>query len=69
MLIKGTGGKFKELNLGGTLVREGTRNISQAINVTQDEEIILKNLIDSGVIVEIKQIPSDVSLMAKDLLN
>lgn len=68
-LIKGTGDKFKELNLGGTLVREGTRNISQVVNVTQEEELILKNLIDLGIKVEIKQIPSDTSLMAKDLLN
>lgn len=66
-LIKGTG-KFNELNLGGIKQREGTRNISKAINVTQEEELILKDLIESGVTVEIRQIPNDQKILAKNVL-
>ena len=30
--------EIKEINLGGMKVRENTRNISKAINITPDEE-------------------------------
>ena len=66
-LIRGTE-KFKELNLGGIKKREGTKNISKAINITQEEEIILKELIDLGIVVEIRQIPNDPKLLAKNIL-
>ncbi|MFR1926701.1 MAG: PTS sugar transporter subunit IIB [Clostridium paraputrificum] len=67
-LIKGTD-KFKVLNLGGIKSREGTRNISKAINVTLEEEETLKELIKLGVEVEIRQIPNDQKILAKNLLN
>lgn len=67
-LIKGTD-KFKVLNLGGIKAREGTRNISKAINVTQEEEETLKELINLGVEVEIRQIPNDQKIMAKSVLK
>ncbi|MGL5312536.1 MAG: PTS sugar transporter subunit IIB [Peptostreptococcaceae bacterium] len=66
-LIKGTD-KFNELNLGGIKQREGTRNISKAINVTPEEELMLKDLINSGVTVEIRQIPNDQKILAKNVL-
>lgn len=67
-LIKGTD-KFKVLNLGGIKAREGTRNISKAINVTPEEEETLKELINLGVEVEIRQIPNDQKIMAKSVLK
>lgn len=67
-LIKGTD-KFKVLNLGGIKAREGTRNISKAINVTPKEEEILKELINLGIEVEIRQIPNDQKIMAKTVLK
>ena len=67
-LIKGTD-KFKVLNLGGIKAREGTRNISKAINVTQEEEEALKELINLGVEVEIRQLPNDQKIMAKSVLK
>lgn len=66
-LIEGTD-KFNELNLGGIKQREGTRNISKAINVTPEEELMLKDLINSGVTVEIRQIPNDQKILAKNVL-
>ncbi|BFK80822.1 PTS sugar transporter subunit IIB [Clostridium baratii] len=67
-LIKGTS-KFKVLNLGGIKSREGTRNISKAINVTPKEEEMLKELIKLGVEVEIRQIPNDQKILAESVLN
>lgn len=66
-LVKGTT-KFESINLGGIKSREGTRNISKAINITPEEEETLKKLIESGIIVEIRQIPNDQKILAKDVL-
>ena len=67
-LAKGTN-KFTEINLGGIKSREGTRNISKAIKVTPEEEETLKELINSGIIVEIRQIPNDQKILAQNVLK
>ena len=67
-LIKGTK-RFEVLNLGGIKSREGTRNISKAINVTPKEEETLKDLIKLGVEVEIRQIPNDQKILAESVLS
>ena len=55
--------------LGGIKSREGTRNISKAINVTPKEEETLKELIKLGVEVEIRQIPNDQKILAESVLS
>ena len=67
-LVKGTD-KFDVINLGGIKAREGTKNISKAINITQEEEETLKELINSGVTVEIRQIPNDQKILAENVLH
>ena len=56
--------EIKEINLGGMKVREGTRNISKAINVTPEEEELIKELVDKGIEVEIRQVPADKKVAA-----
>ena len=46
---------IRALNLGG-------RNISKAMNVTPEEEDILKNLVDKGVDVTIQMVPEDTAV-------
>ncbi|WEV43255.1 PTS sugar transporter subunit IIB [Lactobacillus sp. ESL0684] len=58
-LIKGTQGKIKGLNLGGTKPREGTKNYSKTINLTDTEAEQLVNLQNDGVDVWIQQVPSE----------
>ncbi|MBO0422558.1 PTS sugar transporter subunit IIB [Enterococcus plantarum] len=58
--------EIKHINLGGMKVREGTRNISKAINITPDEEQLVKELVNEGVNVEIKQVPNDKKVAALD---
>ena len=67
-LIKGTS-KFKSLNLGGIKAREGTKNISKAININQDEERILKSLIEDGILIEIRQVPNDNKILVNNILD
>lgn len=61
-------GLIKGITLGGVKSREGTRQISKAVFTTHDEEKLLKEIINDGVAVEIRQVPSDPVLYAKDVL-
>lgn len=51
--------EITRLNLGGTKAKEGTKNISKAINVTEEEERMLKELAKNNISVEIQQVPTD----------
>ena len=50
---------LKKLNLGGTKATSETRNISKAMNITSEEEGILKDLVQTGVDVSIQMVPED----------
>jgi fructoselysine and glucoselysine-specific PTS system IIB component len=58
-LIEGTGTTITALNLGGTKQREGTKNFSKAINLTEDEVQELNDLKENGVDVSIQMVPGD----------
>ena len=64
-LIKETGA-FKELNLGGTKATSETRNVSKAVNLSQDEEKLLDELVSNGIEIEIRQVPNDKKLLYID---
>lgn len=66
VLIHGCG--LKALNLGGTKATAQTRNISKAMNVTEEETEILKALIAEGVDVTIQMVPDDSALKAEKVL-
>ena len=50
---------IQALNLGGTKATDATRNISKAVNITSEEEQILKELVADGVDVTIQMVPED----------
>jgi fructoselysine and glucoselysine-specific PTS system IIB component len=60
--------EIKKINLGGVKPREGTRQISKVMNVSQEEEEMLKDLIKNGIEVEIRRVPNDKKLLAKNVL-
>ena len=47
------------INLGGIKAREGSRNISKAINVLPEEIALLQELTQAGTEIEIRQVPGD----------
>lgn len=59
--------EIQQINLGGTKVREGTRNISKAVNITDYEVDQLKQLADNGVEIEIRQVPMDKKIRFNDI--
>lgn len=50
---------FTSLNLGGTRPSENTKQIDKTIHVSSEDENLLTQLIEKGVEVEIRQLPSD----------
>lgn len=57
--------KIASINLGGTKVREGTRNVSKVINLTAEEEDLLEELQKENVEIEIRQVPNDKKIIYK----
>ncbi len=58
-LIRATQGKVCSLNLGGTKPREGTKNYSKTINLTDTEADLLTGLQQDGIEIYIQQVPSE----------
>ena len=52
-------GEIKSINLGGIKAKEGSKNISKAINLLPTEIEQLQQLVGKGVEVEIRQVPND----------
>ncbi|WP_276085494.1 PTS sugar transporter subunit IIB [Klebsiella quasipneumoniae] len=50
---------IKSINLGGISGKEGSKNISKAINLLPEEIEQLQQLVGKGVEVEIRQVPND----------
>lgn len=66
-LCKGTT-SIKALNLGGTKATLETRSLSKAVNVTEQETALLKELINDGIDVEIQMVPQDTAIKAEKVL-
>ncbi|MBS4535583.1 PTS sugar transporter subunit IIB [Clostridium sp. D2Q-14] len=61
--------EIKKVNLGGIKSKEGTRNISKAINLLPEEEKLIKDMLDEGVEVEIRQVPGDKKINASSIIK
>lgn len=51
--------EIKSINLGGIKAKEGSRNISKAVNLLPDEIARLNELVGQGIEIEIRQVPND----------
>lgn len=60
--------EIDHINLGGTKPAEGTKQISKAINVTNDDESKLKELVNQGCEIEIRQVPNDKKELYKEMM-
>ncbi|MBU5213368.1 MULTISPECIES: PTS sugar transporter subunit IIB [Heyndrickxia] len=60
--------EIKQVNLGGVKAKEGTRNISKAVNLLPEEEELVKKMVGQGVEVEIRQVPNDKKIFAQNVL-
>jgi len=61
--------EITHINLGGMKSREGTHNITKAVNLLPAEEKEIKDLIKNGVEVELRQVPGDTPIPAQKLIK
>lgn len=59
---------IKSINLGGAKKKPGYRQISQAIYIGEEEEKAIREMMDRGLEVEIRQLAADSKVLAKSVL-
>ncbi len=60
--------EIKSVNFGGLRAKEGAKSISKAIAVTEDDIVLMKELLDKGIELEIRQVPADSKQMLAGLI-
>ena len=51
--------EIRSINFGGIRAKEGAKLISKAVAVTDEDVVIIKELLQRGLELEIRQVPSD----------
>lgn len=51
--------EIRSINFGGVRAKEGAKLISKAVAVTDEDVIIIKELLERGIELEVRQVPSD----------
>jgi fructoselysine/glucoselysine PTS system EIIB component len=60
--------EIQSVNFGGIRMKEGAKLISKAIAVSDEDITVIKNMLQKGLELEIRQVPTDKKIMIKDLL-
>ena len=60
--------EIKSVNFGGLRTKEGAKLISKAIAVNDDDISIIRELLNTGIELEIRQVPTDSKQMVRDLI-
>lgn len=60
--------EIKNINLGGVRPGTGTRTISKAISISEEDAKQIRELSAHGIEIEIRQVPTDKKINAMDLL-
>jgi len=60
--------EIKSVNFGGIRMKDGARLISKAIAVSDEDVIVIQKMLDLGIELEIRQVPTDKKILIKDLI-
>jgi len=60
--------EIRSVNFGGLRTKEGAKLISKAIAVSEDDISIIRELLDKGIELEIRQVPTDSRQMVEGLI-
>lgn len=60
--------EIKSVNFGGIRTKEGARSISKAIAVTDDDITIIKEMLEKGIELEVRQVPTDKKVLIESLI-
>jgi mannose/fructose/N-acetylgalactosamine-specific phosphotransferase system component IIB len=60
--------EIKSVNFGGIRGKEGSRLISKAVAVTEEDIVLIKELLGKGIELELRQVPTDGKQMIENLI-
>jgi fructoselysine/glucoselysine PTS system EIIB component len=60
--------EIQSINFGGLRSKESAKSISKAISVTDEDVIIIKELLQKNIELEIRQVPSDTKQLVHTLI-
>jgi mannose/fructose/N-acetylgalactosamine-specific phosphotransferase system component IIB len=60
--------EIKSINIGGIRLKEGAKLISKAVGVNDDDITLMHDLLNKGIELEIRQVPTDNKQMVKSLI-
>lgn len=59
---------IRSINFGGIRAKQGARSISKAIALTDDDILLIRKLLDRGIELEVRQVPTDKKVALANLL-
>jgi fructoselysine/glucoselysine PTS system EIIB component len=59
---------IRSINFGGIRGRQGAKMVSKAIALTADDIILIKELLETGIELEVRQVPTDKKQAMEDLI-
>ncbi|SDT00822.1 PTS system, fructoselysine and glucoselysine-specific IIB component [Mucilaginibacter mallensis] len=60
--------EIRSINFGGLRSKEGSKLISKAIAITDDDIPVIKELVNKGIELEIRQVPTDSKQLVESLI-
>ncbi|SDP59866.1 PTS system, mannose-specific IIB component/PTS system, fructoselysine and glucoselysine-specific IIB component [Mucilaginibacter sp. OK268] len=60
--------EIKSINFGGIRTKEGARSIAKALAVTDDDIIVIRDLLAKGIELEVRQVPTDNKTLIETLI-
>ncbi len=60
--------EIRSVNFGGIRSKEGSKLISKAVAITDDDLPIIRELINDGIELEVRQVPTDSKQMVESLI-
>jgi fructoselysine and glucoselysine-specific PTS system IIB component len=67
-IIAGEVTAITSINFGGIRGKEGSRLISKAIAVSDEDIVLIKELLEKGIELEVRQVPTDTKQMMQSLI-
>ncbi len=61
--------QIRSVNFGGLRSKEGSKLISKAIAITEDDLLYIKKLVSKGIELEIRQVPTDSKQLVESLIE
>ncbi len=66
--IAGSVPEIRSINFGGIRAKPGSKTISKAVNLTADDIVLVKELLEKGIELELRQVPTDKKLSIETLI-